>query len=64
MKKLIFVLILFTLIPRLEFAQSNEDCLICHDDPGFKGKVMGKTVSLNVNQKTFSGICSRRFRVC
>ena len=55
MKKIFFVLILFTVYPVLNFAQSNEDCLVCHDDPGFKSTIKGKTVSLHLNQKIFSG---------
>jgi hypothetical protein len=55
MKKLFLSIILFYLIPLTIFSQSNDDCLICHDDPGFTGKVMGKTVSLSVNVKIFSG---------
>ena len=55
MKKKLFVLILFTSYTALNIAQSNNDCLICHDDPGFKSTIKGKTVSLHLNQKVFSG---------
>jgi hypothetical protein len=55
MKKYFINIILLFLIPVKMFSQSNEDCLMCHDDPGFTGKVKGKTVSLHVNEKTFSG---------
>jgi len=55
MKKSLLKLIFLSLIPLTIFPQSKDDCLICHDDPGFTGKVKGKTVSLHVNQKTFSG---------
>lgn len=55
MKKILFVFILFTFCTAFNFAQSNEDCLQCHDDPGFKGKVRGKNISLNVSPKVFSG---------
>jgi len=55
MKKKLFVLILFTSYTALNIAQSNNDCLICHDDPGFKAAIKGKTVSLHLNQKVFSG---------
>ena len=54
----------FVVIPLSIFSQSNDDCLICHDDPGFTGKVKGKTVSLHVNQKTFSGSVHGEFGVC
>jgi len=55
MKKILFVLILFTSFTALNIAQSNKDCLLCHDDPGFKSTIKGKTVSLHLNQKIFSG---------
>ena len=55
MKKNLLNLVLLCLIPLTIFSQSNDDCLICHDDPGFTGKIKGKTLSLHVNQKTFSG---------
>lgn len=55
MKKKLFVLILFTSYTALNIAQSNNDCLLCHDDPGFKAAIKGKTVSLHLNQKVFSG---------
>lgn len=55
MKKILSVLILFTSYTALNVAQSNEDCLLCHDDPGFKAAIKGKTVSLHLNQKVFSG---------
>jgi len=55
MKKHFLSIVLFCLIPVTIFSQSNDDCLICHDDPGFKGNVNGKTISLSVSEKIFSG---------
>ena len=52
MKKIIFVLALIYL-PLIQ-AQSNDECLMCHDDPDFKAKIGTKTVLLYVSQKTFS----------
>jgi hypothetical protein len=54
MKKNPLIILLLCLISSLIFSQSKDDCLICHDDPGFKGKVNGKTISLNVSLKIFS----------
>ena len=55
MKNTFLILILISAISLSVYSQSNEDCLICHDDPGFTGKVKGKTVSLHLNTKIFSG---------
>ncbi len=44
----IIVLILF-FFPLLTFSQSNDDCLICHDDPALTAIRQGKTVSRYVN---------------
>ena len=55
MKKYLLNIALLCLIPIHMHSQSQEDCLICHEDPNFTGKVRGKTVSLHVDQKVFSG---------
>ncbi|MDH3268526.1 MAG: hypothetical protein OEM46_06690 [Ignavibacteria bacterium] len=55
MKNTFLSLILIFIIPLSVYSQSKDDCLICHDDPGFKGKVKGKTVLLHVNEENFSG---------
>ena len=34
------------------FAQSNDDCLMCHDDKELQGSKNGKTISLYANPKT------------
>ncbi len=36
------------------FAQSNDDCFMCHDDPGFKEKINGKLTSLYLNPAVFN----------
>ena len=36
------------------YAQSKDDCLICHDDPTFTGEINGKEVSLNVSGEKFN----------
>lgn len=48
-----FTVILF-LCSVIVCAQDNEDCLMCHDDPGLRGKSFGRTVSLNVSEDIFS----------
>ena len=52
--KFIFLcgLILFPFYSGL--AQSNDDCLMCHDDSGFKEKINGKLVSLYLNPNVFN----------
>jgi hypothetical protein len=55
MNKKFLVVILFTCYASLISAQSNKDCLDCHDDPGFKSTIKGRTVSLHLNQNVFSG---------
>jgi Cytochrome c3/Class III cytochrome C family len=51
----IVCLILFILFPMyMGFAQSNDDCLMCHDDSGFKEKVNGKVISLYLNPAVFN----------
>ncbi len=37
------------------FAQSNEDCLMCHDDPGLSVEKNGKKISLYVTAKSLGG---------
>ena len=46
-------LFLFVYSPSF-FPQSNDDCLMCHEDPDLKTKIGNKTVLLFVNQKSFS----------
>jgi hypothetical protein len=48
---LIFFCLLFS-FPIL--AQSNDECLMCHDDNQLKGKSNGRTISLYVNESRFS----------
>jgi hypothetical protein len=53
MNKILSIIALTFLIPLTIFCQSNEDCLICHDDPGFRGVIAGRTISLSVNPNLF-----------
>jgi len=55
MKNFFCAILLILLLSPAIYCQSNDDCLICHDDPGFTGKVRGRSVSLHLNLKTFSG---------
>ena len=54
MNKNLLNIILIFLISFSIKSQSKDDCLICHEDPEFTGKVRGRTVSLHVNDKTLS----------
>jgi len=47
-------ILLLLLFPFSAASQSNEDCLICHDDSGFRGVVNGRNVSLSVKPVSFS----------
>jgi cytochrome b subunit of formate dehydrogenase len=40
-------------------AQSNDDCLMCHQDPGLKGTHAGRTISVHVSQKTLAASAHR-----
>ena len=40
-------------------AQSNDDCLMCHQDPGLNGTRAGQTISVHVNQKTLASSVHR-----
>ena len=54
MKRLfLFIFFIYISLSRI-FAQSNDDCLMCHDDPNFKAKIDGRTVSLHINPKSFT----------
>ncbi len=37
------------------FAQENSDCLICHSDKSATGKRNGRTISIYINEKKFTG---------
>jgi hypothetical protein len=54
MKRIFIIFLFFSFYDALILPQSNEDCLMCHDDPDFKEKINNKTVSLYVNPKIFS----------
>lgn len=43
------LLFLFLLLPASLFAQSAEDCLMCHNDPEFEMEKNGRTISIYAN---------------
>ena len=53
MKNYFFNLLLLCSVPLAIFSQSNDDCLMCHDDPEFKENINGKLTSLYLNPKIF-----------
>ncbi|NOZ35989.1 MAG: DUF4405 domain-containing protein [Chlorobi bacterium] len=50
-KQLLFILLSTLFLLNNLFAQTNEDCLMCHDDKTLTAVQNGKTVSMYVNQK-------------
>ncbi|MCF6183626.1 MAG: hypothetical protein L3J56_03185, partial [Bacteroidales bacterium] len=50
-KQLLFILLFSLSLLNNLFAQTNEDCLMCHDDKTLTAVKNGKTVSMYVNQK-------------
>lgn len=48
------LLFVFLISSRVVIAQTNDDCLICHDDPTLNGVVAGKTVSLYIKPTALS----------
>ena len=54
MNKIISLLVFIILSFPQIFSQSNEECLMCHDDPGFKAKIKRRTVSLHVSPNSFT----------
>src|SRR5665647_2135098 len=53
--KISILIILFFFANHLSIlAQSNDDCLTCHDDPGLSIEKSGKKLSLYVTAKTLS----------
>jgi len=49
---LIYIIIPLIITPFV-YAQSVDDCFICHDDPDLAGEMHGSEVSMYVNPKTF-----------
>ena len=49
-----FCFLLTITFPVTNFAQSNDDCLMCHDDKDLEGTKNGKTISLYANSKILS----------
>ena len=53
-RTLIFIMSVFILLFRNGFAQSNDDCLMCHDDNSFTMEKDGKEVSIYVSEGKFN----------
>ncbi len=52
--KLILINVFLLLATVSIYSQSKDDCLLCHDDKDFKGKVKGKTISLFVGETRYN----------
>ena len=54
--KIILTVLFFPLFtsPSSLLAQTNDDCLMCHDDRDLKGKVNGRTRSLFISSNTLN----------
>ena len=50
-KKIILILLCLFAYAKI-IAQSNEDCLTCHEDPTMTAVYQGKTISLGINKNT------------
>ena len=53
-KKTSLILVFLFLIFNTLAAQSNDDCLMCHDDPGLTATIQGKKVSLYITGKVLN----------
>ncbi len=53
-RTLIFIMGVFIFLLTNGFAQSNDDCLMCHDDNSFTMEKNGKEISISVNGDRFS----------
>jgi len=51
---ILLLLSLFAFSISLSYAQTKDDCLMCHDDPEFTGEINGKEVSLYVSGEKFN----------
>src|SRR4030066_135638 len=52
-RTLILILGVFLFVFGSSFAQSNEDCLMCHDDDSFTMEKNGKEISIHVSESKF-----------
>ena len=50
-RTLIFIMGVFILLLTNGFAQSNDDCLMCHDDDTFTMDKDGKEISIYVSER-------------
>ena len=53
-KTLILIMSVFLFVFGTSFAQSNDDCLMCHDDESFTMKKDGKEIPIHVSESKFS----------
>jgi hypothetical protein len=66
MKKFQLALLLLIIIVACQYstsyAQENEDCLMCHDDPEFTTEIDDKEVSLYVSEEKFMGAVHKKLK--
>ena len=66
MKKFLLAGILLILIVTIQYsvsyAQENEDCLMCHDDPEFTTEIDDKEVSLYVSEEKFNEAVHKKLK--
>src|SRR5574341_560261 len=53
------LLLLLLLVFAPAAAQTNADCLMCHEDAGLRGKRGGATISVHVDPKVLAGSSHR-----
>ena len=53
-RTLILIMGVFLFVSGSSFAQSNEDCLMCHDDDSFTMEKDGKEIPIHVSESKFS----------
>lgn len=53
-KKIILAILQTILFTAISFSQSNEDCLMCHDDDGMTMEKNGKEISIAVSEAKFN----------
>ncbi len=63
-RTLIFFMGVFILLLTNGFAQSNDDCLMCHDDDTFTMEKDGKEISIGVSERKFASSSSHSKLKC
>ncbi len=53
--RILFSLLVCSLVTGELRAQENDDCLMCHGDEGLRGRKNGKKVSMHVSEEKFAG---------